>query len=129
MRGALVSANSQPRDVFLTNGDLIEIPSTRAPVFIVGDVFTPMAAQQAPGYTTRDYLKLAGVDTERSELRYFIQQPSGVVRSDTTLDSRPEPGDQVFVLPAVDSKKLQGSKDILQIIYQLAVSAKIIFGL
>lgn len=129
VRGALVAASQSPRDVFLSSGDVIEVPSARAPVFVVGDVFNPIALQQASGFVARDYLRLAGVDTERAELRYFVQRPNGVVRAVAAGEARPEPGDQIFVLPEVDTKKLQGSKDILQIIYQLAVSAKIIFGL
>lgn len=129
VRGALVAASESPRDVFLSSGDVIDVPSSRAPVYVVGDVFNPIALQQASGFVARDYLRMAGVDTDRSELRYFIQRPNGVVRPVVAADAKPEPGDQIFVLPEVDSKKLQGSKDILQIIYQLAVSAKIIFGL
>jgi hypothetical protein len=39
------------------------------------------------------------------------------------------PGDQVLVLPKVDEKKRQFWKDMTQIIYQIAVSAKVVFGL
>ena len=39
------------------------------------------------------------------------------------------PGDQVLVLPKVDEKQRQFWKDMTQIIYQIAVSAKVVFGL
>ena len=38
-------------------------------------------------------------------------------------------GDQVLVLPKVDEKNRQFWKDMTQIIYQIAVSAKVVFGL
>jgi hypothetical protein len=38
-------------------------------------------------------------------------------------------GDQVFVLPKVDEKSRQFWKDITQVIYQIAISAKVVFGL
>ena len=38
-------------------------------------------------------------------------------------------GDQVLVLPKVDEKDRQFWKDMTQIIYQIAVSAKVVFGL
>jgi hypothetical protein len=62
-------------------------------------------------------------------MRYMIQHANGVVVSGTTLDSVPGPGDQVFVLPTVDKKSFQGWKDIITLIYELAVSAHIAFGL
>ena len=36
-----------------------------------------------------------------------------------------KPGDQVLVLPKVDSKTMQSVKDITQIIYQVAVAANV----
>jgi len=38
-------------------------------------------------------------------------------------------GDQVMVLPRVDVKQRQIWKDLTQIIYQIAVGAKIVFDL
>ena len=37
-----------------------------------------------------------------------------------------KPGDQLLILPAVDSKILQAVKDITQIIFQLAVAANVV---
>lgn len=131
VRGALVSANLTKDDVFLKNGDVVEIPSRRAPVFVVGNVFTPIAAQITPNGDVRSYLKLAGVDPIGSgvSVKYLIQHPSGVVVANTTLNSVPGPGDQIFVLPEVDKKTFQGVKDIMTVIYQLAVSARFLFEL
>lgn len=130
VRGALVSANAAHDDIYLKNGDVVEIPSSRAPVYVVGNVFTPIAAQVTPGASVRTYLAKAGVDPIGSGVpsRYLIQHPSGVVVSGTTLDSVPGAGDQVFVLPEVDKKSFQSFKDIVSIIYELAVSARIAFG-
>ena len=36
------------------------------------------------------------------------------------------PGDQLMVMPMYDSKAVQAIKDIVQIIYQLAVSAGVV---
>ena len=44
-------------------------------------------------------------------------------------NSTVKPGDQILVLPKVDDKKRQFWKDMTQIIYQIAVSAKVVFGL
>jgi hypothetical protein len=39
------------------------------------------------------------------------------------------PGDEVLVLPKIDVKSRQIFKDMTQIIYQIAVSAKVVLGL
>jgi hypothetical protein len=44
--------------------------------------------------------------------------------SDTAIRA----GDQILVLPKIDTKSRQFFKDMTQIIYQIAVSAKVIFG-
>jgi len=36
-----------------------------------------------------------------------------------------QPGDQILILPKVDSKTMQAVKDITQIIYQIAVAANV----
>jgi membrane-associated protease RseP (regulator of RpoE activity) len=46
-----------------------------------------------------------------------------------TASATVRPGDQVLVLPKVDEKKRQFWKDLTQIIYQVAVSAKVVLGL
>ena len=131
VRGALVTPNARRDQIFLKNGDVVEIPSRRSPVYVVGNVFAPVASQVAPGADVRYYLKLAGVDpasNDATPLQYIVQHPSGVVMPGATLDTVPGPGDQIFVLPQVDRKRLQGVKDIIQMIYQIAVSAAIAFG-
>ncbi len=40
-------------------------------------------------------------------------------------DSKLEPGDQIIVLPAIDTKLLQAVKDITQIVYQIAIAANV----
>ena len=131
VRGALVTSDARLDQIYLKNGDVVEIPSRRSPVYVVGNVFAPVASQVAPGADVRHYLKLAGVDPSSSDatpLQYFVQHPSGIVLPGANLDTVPGPGDQIFVLPQVDRKRLQGVKDVIQMIYQIAVSAAIAFG-
>ncbi|NIP56320.1 MAG: hypothetical protein GWO08_23115 [Gammaproteobacteria bacterium] len=39
------------------------------------------------------------------------------------------PGDEILVLPKIDVKSRQIAKDLTQILYQIAVSTKVIVGL
>ena len=38
------------------------------------------------------------------------------------------PGDQILVMPKVDSKMMQSIKDITQVIYQVAVAANVVLN-
>ena len=38
-------------------------------------------------------------------------------------------GDEILVLPKIDVKSRQVAKDLTQILYQIAVSAKVVLGL
>ena len=39
------------------------------------------------------------------------------------------PGDEIMVLPKVETKNIEVARGITQIIYQIAVAAKVVFGL
>ena len=63
-----------------------------------------------------------------------ITSPTGFVTSTPArialdfANTNIQPGDQILVLPKVDEKKRQFWKDMTQILYQIAVSAKVVFG-
>jgi hypothetical protein len=40
-----------------------------------------------------------------------------------------QPGDEIMVLPKIEAKSVEITRSITQIIYQLAISAKVLFGL
>ncbi|TQV61493.1 MAG: polysialic acid transporter, partial [Halothiobacillaceae bacterium] len=44
-------------------------------------------------------------------------------------DAELQPGDEIMVLPKVDSKNIEVTRGISQIVYQIAVAAKVVFGL
>jgi len=41
----------------------------------------------------------------------------------------PRPGDEILVLPKIDSKNIEVARGITQIIYQIAIAAKLALGL
>ena len=56
-----------------------------------------------------------------------------VVRQDgsiiTTKDTPLEPGDEVMVMPKIETKSIEVTRGITQIIYQIAIAAKVLFNL
>jgi hypothetical protein len=51
------------------------------------------------------------------------------VNSDLSDEDEIQPGDEIFVLAKPDVKSLQLTKDITQVIYQVAVSAAVVLAL
>ena len=86
-----------------------------------------------PDATTEDYVAWAGGFTQRAEEeRILIIRKNGNVAFGS-VDSeflsksggKLEPGDQIIVLPAIDTKVLQAVKDITQLVFQVAVAANV----
>jgi hypothetical protein len=80
-----------------------------------------------------DYIRLSGGYTQSADAsRVVIARRDGrfeQVDTERWLSSGDVyAGDQVLVLPKVDEKNRQFWKDMTQIIYQIAVSAKVVFG-
>lgn len=133
--GQVLIAQSTTRDeLLLENGDVLRIPSKDGLVLINGEVLFPNAVAYDASLSLADYIERAGGFTQNADnARVVIARRNGSfeqtdakrVASVSTVQA----GDQVLVLPKVDEKKRQFWKDMTQVIYQIAVSAKVVFGL
>jgi hypothetical protein len=75
-----------------------------------------------------DYVDNAGGFSTRADTRHIlVVKPNGeVFRSgDTDVAA----GDQILVLPLIDTKNMQVAKDITQILYQIAIATSVVLGL
>jgi protein involved in polysaccharide export with SLBB domain len=133
--GQVVIADSASRNtIMLENGDVIRIPTRDALVLISGEVLFPNAVAHQAQLGLGDYIQRAGGFTQNADnnrvvvarLNGSFEQTEGSLRT-TNVNVRP--GDQILVLPKVDEKNRQFWKDMTQIIYQIAVSSKVILGL
>ena len=129
-----IAQAGQRNDLLLENGDVIRIPRKDGLVLVSGEVLFPNAVAFEPSMQLKDYIDRAGGYTQVADnARVVIAHRDGAfeqVPVDRLLaSSTVKPGDQILVLPKVDEKKRQFWKDMTQIIYQIAVSAKVVFGL
>jgi hypothetical protein len=84
----------------------------------------PQAVVFNPNAKIDDYVAWAGGFTDRAEdQRIAIVRANGLVEFGS--DKGIQKGDQILVLPKVDTKTMQAVKDITQIIYQIAVAANV----
>ena len=120
--------------LMLEDGDTITVPIKPNFVAVFGSVLAKTSFIYRKGDTVGDYINRAGGFTQTADnARVVIARRDGSFEqtdASRMLTSAPvRPGDQVLVLPKVDEKKRQFWKDMTQIIYQIAVSAKVVFGL
>jgi protein involved in polysaccharide export with SLBB domain len=129
-RGQVVIAQSSNRDdLLLENGDLIRVPAKDGLILVSGEVLFPNAIAYDRDLNLEDYLRRTGGLTQNTDgSRIIIAHRDGSF-DDSSKNATLTAGDEVLVLPKVDVKSRQIWKEMTQIIYQIAISARIAIGL
>ncbi|MCR4667427.1 MAG: polysaccharide biosynthesis/export family protein [Desulfovibrio sp.] len=121
----VVSRKGVLKNPILEDGDIIYVPHKSDLIQIVGEVAIPKAVVYDAKMDVKDYVESAGGFTDRAnKSTVLVMKPNGEIGKVQTLGIAP--GDQLMVMPMYDSKAVQAIKDIVQIIYQLAVSAGVV---
>ncbi len=129
-----ISQASQRDAMLLENGDVIRIPRKDDLVLVSGEVLFPNAVAFEGNLSLQDYINRAGGFTQMADnARVVVARRDGSFEQVETkrlfANADVHAGDQILVLPKMDEKKRQFWKDMTQIMYQIAVSAKVVFGL
>ncbi len=139
-RGQVLIAESAERDgLLLESGDVIRVPIRDGLVLVNGEVLFPNAVTHDQRLGIDDYIKRAGGYTQTADsARVLIARRDGSFAEVNeersffkTVRHVPvvEAGDEILVLPKIEVKSRQIWKDMTQIIYQIAVSARVVIGL
>jgi len=115
-------------DVRLQDGDVITIPEKADAILMSGEVLMAQSMVFKQNMDVEDYIDRAGGFTQHADKdRVLVVRQSGDVReaSDVTL----KPGDEILVLPAVETKNLQLATSISEILYRIAIAAKVVIDL
>lgn len=144
--GQVLISQTQNRDeLLLENGDILRVPTKDGLVLVSGEVLFPNAVTFDPRLSVNDYIQRAGGYTQNADVSRVIiahrdgsfteVAPKAAAVSVVNLysgEAEPHqlrPGDEILVLPKIDVKSRQIAKDLTQILYQIAVSAKVVLGL
>lgn len=120
----VVSRGREVSDIWLEDGDEIVIPQKSNVVQITGEVVMPKAVAFEEGMSLDDYLAAAGgVSSRADDKNILVAKQNGEVGMAERLGI--SPGDRILVLPKVDTKGMLLAKDLMQIIYQIAVATKV----
>ncbi len=129
----LLSDSYDASKVILKQGDRVVIPAKRYLVMVHGEVLFPTAIAYNQNKSVEDFIANAGGLTDDiDDMNILIMKPNGAfvdVNSDLSDEDEITPGDEIFVLARPDVKSLQLTKDLSQIIYQVAVSAAVVLAL
>jgi protein involved in polysaccharide export with SLBB domain len=120
----VVFSGGRCNSIRLEDSDIIVIPERRETVFVTGEVSMTRAVLWRPGITVPDLIREAGGFTARGDMRnLMIRRASGEV----ILDPRepPRPGDELIALPRLDPRYLQIATDIMQVLFQAALAARV----
>jgi protein involved in polysaccharide export with SLBB domain len=120
----VVGERGRVADIALEDGDIVVIPEKSDVVTVSGEVVMAQALVWNRKKNVKDYVKSAGGFSNRADPANVLPvHPNGEVETD---GGEVRPGDQIIVLPSVESKNMQMVKDVTQVVYQIAVAAKLV---
>ncbi|MBQ0943101.1 polysaccharide biosynthesis/export family protein [Ideonella sp. 4Y16] len=126
--GQVVLADRESADtLLLEDGDVVNVPESKNLVLVSGEVLFPNALVYSQKASVTDYVDLAGGFTQKADTsKVLVLRANGSV---APSGSTPGPGDEIMVLPKIDSKNVEVARGLTQIIYQIAIAAKVALGL
>ena len=124
----VVSRGGITNDILLEDGDEIVIPQMSDVVLISGEVMMPKAVTFDKNMSLDDFLAAAGGVSNRADDEHIlVAKANGEVG--LAEDLGVSAGDRILVMPKFDAKNMQLAKDIMQILYQMAVATKVVVDL
>jgi protein involved in polysaccharide export with SLBB domain len=113
-------------NVLLADEDVIRIPEATNLVMVHGEVVFPNAVVFTRGASVDDYIDQAGGYTQNgSNSRVLVLHQDGTYSTDDD-DTNIRPGDEIMVLPKVDTKNWEFARTIAQILFYLGVAARVV---
>lgn len=135
----LLGQNENRMDVMLKDQDRIVIPNRTVLVQVHGEVMFPNAMVFDDAKTINDYVNASGGYSQKADQsRVLVLHRDGSISRieyKNGLFSRGlakydmQPGDEILVMPQIDPKTMQYTSDIMQVIYQVAMSAAVVLSL
>lgn len=124
----VVSTDGGRANVRMEPGDRIVIPQKTDLVLITGEVALPATVAFTPGASIDRYIDRAGGYSERADRSNILIIRAGgeAVRG---RNAEVKPGDQIMVMPVVDLKTFEFGKDIVEVLFRVAIIAATVIAL
>lgn len=144
----LVAFEKSPYNIQLEQGDDIYIPERPSTVNVMGSLYNPTSFIYNPAESVSGYINMAGgmTDDANSDAIFVIKADGSAVSRENSswamswnpetkryesggfMSMKLDPGDTIVVPPELQKLAWLGpTKDIMQIVYQIAVTAGVLF--
>lgn len=126
----VIGSWSAAQEVLLEEGDVLRIPERSSLVTTTGEIVFPNSFAWRTDEPVGYYVKLSGGYTQNEKVSRLLVLHQNGVFEDASADSvRIQPGDEIYVLPKIDSKNLEFARAITTIIYQIAIATGVVVDL
>jgi hypothetical protein len=132
----VIDENTNLAEFILEEGDIVNIPAKSDVIVVQGEVGLPGAFTYNKDYHIDDYIKSAGYLNERANKeRILVIKANGKAeRFDASMFSfssapKVDSGDAILVLPKIETKTLQITGALTQILYQVAIATKVVLDI
>jgi protein involved in polysaccharide export with SLBB domain len=115
--------------LLLENGDILRVPTRDGLVLVSGEVLFPNTIALDPKLGVEDYINLSGGYTQKADTSRIVIAHRDGSFEDAKNNGKIRAGDEILVLPQVETKSLEITRAITQILYQIAVSARVLLTL
>ena len=116
-------------DVILEQGDILYIPEKTSVVMVHGEVAFPNGIEYKNGLSAKNYIEQVGGFSQKSnKSKVIVIRQNGkaeLVRKGEKIKQ----GDEILVLPKAQTKGIELTRGITQVLYQIAVAAKVALDL
>jgi protein involved in polysaccharide export with SLBB domain len=116
-------------DVILEQGDVLKVPEKTSVVMVHGEVAFPNGVEFKKNQTAMDYIDQVGGFSQKSNKSKVIVMSQNGKTELVSKRTKIKQGDEILVLPKVQTKGVELTRGITQILYQIAVAAKIALNL
>lgn len=128
-KGQVVLNPEDFSSVILEQGDVLNVPEKTSIIMVHGEVMFPNAVAWKQGMTAEDYIDQVGGYTQKSnKSKVIVIHQNG--ESELVKDSyKLRQGDEIMVLPKVSTKGIELTRGLTQVLYQIAIAAKVALDL
>lgn len=128
-KGQVVLNPDTFQDVILEQGDILYIPEKTSVVMVHGEVAFPNGVEYKQGLSAKEYIEQVGGFSQKSnKSKVIVIRQNGkaeLVRKGEKIKQ----GDEILVLPKAQTKGIELTRGITQVLYQIAVAAKVALDL
>lgn len=125
----VVNHNGVKSDLMLEDGDKIIIPQKTNIIMLTGEVMMPNAFVFSSSLSIRDYVFKSGGFTDNADTNRIVINHRDGTSTIGDMSSKIKEGDTIIIMPTVDEKEFIFAKELIGVIYQLAVGANILLSI